>query len=109
MPRKKSPSTPAQGPTLADLRAQAQALWPVAKGSLNLVRKPCVRPSCPACLRGDKHPVWLYTFSVAGQRRCVYVPAARVPALQQALANGRALDLLLGQCGAALLRQEDGA
>lgn len=46
-------------------------LWPALKGSLALVRKPCIRPNCPACARGDKHPNYLLAFTQKGQRRCL--------------------------------------
>jgi hypothetical protein len=105
MPRpRSSPSSAA--PSLADLRVRLQALWPAAKGSLNRVRKPCIRPGCKACASGHKHPVWLYTFTGDGRRRCLYVPEAQVAVLQQALANGRELERLLGACGERLLRED---
>lgn len=83
---------------------QLEKLWPPIKGSLAEVRKPCIRPNCPACARGDKHPAYLLSFTDKGRRRCMYVPAALVPPLQQALRNGRALEELLYQLGPELLR-----
>ena len=83
---------------------QLQSLWPAIKGSLAEVRKPCIRPRCLACARGDKHPVYILSFSDKGRRRCMYVPAEMVPQLQQALRNGRALEECLYQLGPELLR-----
>ncbi|HYL92226.1 MAG TPA: DUF6788 family protein [Alphaproteobacteria bacterium] len=83
---------------------QLQSLWPPIKGSLAEVRKPCIRPNCPACARGDKHPVYILSFTDKGRRRCMYVPAEMVAQLQQALRNGRALEELLYQLGPELLR-----
>jgi len=80
-------------------------LWPLAKGSLAEVRKPCIRPNCPACRSGRKHPAVLFSFTQAGQRRCRYVPAELAPALRQALANGRRLELRLAELGAELLER----
>ena len=80
-------------------------LWPALKGSLALVRKPCIRPNCPACARGDKHPNYLLTFTQKGQRRCLYVPGDMVPALKRALENGRRIEQLLYEIGPALLRE----
>ena len=54
--------------------AQLPALWPPLKGSLALVKKPCIRKNCPACARGDKHPAWLFSCTQDGRRRCLYVP-----------------------------------
>ena len=74
-------------------------LWPAIKGSLAEIRKPCIRPNCPACARGDKHPAFILSFTDTGRRRCMYVPAELVPQLQQALRNGKALEALLHQLG----------
>jgi len=84
---------------------QVLRLWPALKGSLNHVVKPCIRPTCPACARGDKHPAWLLAFTEGGRRRCRYVPLALVPRLQQALKNGRRLEQILYQMGPALIKQ----
>jgi uncharacterized protein DUF6788 len=80
-------------------------LWPALKGSLALVYKPCIRPNCPACLRGDKHPNYLLAFTQKGRRRCLYVPRAMVPALQRALERGRRIEQLLYDMGPALLQE----
>ena len=81
------------------------ALWPVLKGSLAQVRKPCIRRNCAACARGDKHAAFLWSFTEKGRRRCMYVPAQMVPLLRQGLENGRKLEALLTQLGPMLLRQ----
>ena len=78
-------------------------LWPALKGSLAEVRKPCIRPNCPACARGDKHPNYLLAFTQNGQRRCLYVPGDMVPVLKRALENGRRIEQLLYAMGPALL------
>jgi hypothetical protein len=88
-----------------DFLRQLQKLWPAIKGSLAQVRKPCIRPNCPACARGDKLPAFILSFTDKGRRRCMYVPAALVPQLQQALSNGKAVEELLCHWGPELLRQ----
>jgi hypothetical protein len=80
-------------------------LWPALKGSLALVHKPCIRPDCRACARGDKHPNYLLAFTQKGRRRCLYVPRAMVAVLQRALENGRQIEQLLYEMGPALLRE----
>ena len=80
-------------------------LWPALKGSLAQVRKPCIRPNCPTCARGDKHPNYLLAFTEKGRRRCLYVPQAMVPVLKRALRNGRHLEQLLYEMGPALVRE----
>jgi len=101
MTQPKSPDSSLRQDFLHDL----QKLWPAIKGSLAEVRKPCIRPNCPACARGDKHPAFILSFTDKGRRRCMYVPAELVPQLQQALRNGKALEELLYQLGPELLRQ----
>ena len=82
-----------------------QACWPALKGSLALVRKPCIRPNCRACASGKKHPNYLLAFTDKGRRRCLYVPKAMVPVIQRALQNGRRIEKLLYEMGPALLQQ----
>ena len=76
-------------------------LWPAAKGSLARVRRPCTRPTCAACRRGEKHPGWIFTYRDQGRLHCRYVRPALVPRLRRAIANGRAIEALLTQAGAA--------
>jgi len=78
-------------------------LWPLGKGSLAEVRKPCIRPHCPACQSGKKHPAWLFSFRQGGKQRCRYVPLEFVPVLRQALDNGRRLEQRLVELGVELL------
>jgi hypothetical protein len=80
-------------------------LWPLAKGSLAEVRKPCVRPNCPACKSGKKHPAIMFSFTEAGKRKCRYVPAELAPLLREALDNGRRLEKRLSELGAELLER----
>ncbi len=98
-----------QSPSNAALKKQFHqkitALWPALKGSLAKVYKPCIRPHCPACVRGDKHPAWVLSFTHQGRRRCMYVPQPYVPVLLRGLKNGRRLEQLLYQLGPALLKQ----
>ena len=84
--------------------AQLPALWPPLKGSLALVKKPCIRKNCPACARGDKHPAWMLSFTQDKRRRCRYVSKELVPLLRQGLRNGRRLEQLLFALGPELLR-----
>ncbi len=88
----------------AQFLEQLAALWPAFKGSLSEVRKPCIRPHCPACTRGDRPPAFLWTFTEHGRRRCCHVPAELVPVLRQGLENGRRLKARLAALGPAWLR-----
>jgi hypothetical protein len=48
--------------------------------------------------------MWIFSFQQGGKRRCLYVPAALVPRLRQALATGRAVEAYLHAAGPALIR-----
>lgn len=87
------------------LRDKLLSCWPALKGSLAQVYKPCIRPHCAACARGDKHANYLLTFTEKGRRRCLYVPKSMVPMLKRALKNGRRIEQLLYEVGPALLRE----
>lgn len=76
----------------------------MAKGCLCEVRKPCIRPQCRACREGRKHKAFLFSFLRGGKRRCMYVPKDLVPALRQAIANGRTLEKRLVEWGEEMIR-----
>jgi hypothetical protein len=78
-------------------------LWPLARGSLAEVRKPCIRPACRACRDGRKHKAIIFGFTQGGKRRCRYVPADLAPVLREALTNGRRLEERLADLGADLI------
>ncbi len=82
---------------------ELRKLWPVARGSLCEVAKPCVRQGCAACARGDKHPSFIFAYRKAGKQRCLYVPRELVPQLQRALDNGRWVENRMTEIGEALI------
>jgi len=87
------------------IREALRALGPVAKGTLSEVRKPCTRANCAACRSGRKHKAFLFSYAQDGKRRCMYVAPGLVPALRQALLNGRAVEAVLHEGGPDLIRQ----
>jgi hypothetical protein len=98
-------------PEHAAFLKELAGLWPLAKGSLAEVRKPCIRPRCPACKSGWKHPMLIFNFRHAGKQHCRYVPAELAPVLRQAVENGRKLEKRLVELGMELLarhRQQRG-
>lgn len=89
----------------AQLLQDLAQLDPLAKGSLVLIHKPCIRPACKECLAGRKHPAWIFAYQQDGKRRTLYVPEALVPALQQALERGRLVEAFLHAGGPKIVRQ----
>jgi hypothetical protein len=89
----------------ASFVANVEALWPCIKGSLVEVRKPCIRPTCPACRAGRKHPAYLLTYRLNGKTHCRYVPKEWVASLRQAIANGRRLEQRMAELSGELVGQ----
>ena len=89
------------------LLAELAARWPPIKGSLTEVAKPCIRPRCAAGAKGDKHRAFLWTFTEAGRRRCLYVPAPLAPWVRQGLENSRRREARLAALGPAWRQQRD--
>jgi hypothetical protein len=81
-----------------------ESVWPLAKGSLARVRKPCIRPDCQTCKTGVKHEAFIFVFSKSGKRRCRYVPQELVPVLRNAIENGRNLQKLISELGEELIK-----
>lgn len=112
-----STKPPPRFESLADvqrwLQQQSANLWPAALGSLSFRRSPCIRPNCPACLSGEKHPSYVLYGRQQGRRFSLYVPEELVPQVQRWLDNGRALQELLYQAASrnlqALKRERDQA
>jgi hypothetical protein len=92
---------------------QSANLWPAVLGSLSFRRSPCIRPNCPACLSGEKHPSYVLYGRQQGRRFSLYVPEELVPQVQRWLDNGHALQELLYQAASrnlqALKRERDQA
>ena len=84
---------------------ETAGLWPLARGSLAEVRKPCIRPNCPACRDGRKHKALIFSFRLDGKQRCLYVPAQLEGQVRAALANGRKLERRLVELGEELIRR----
>ena len=88
-----------------NFRNAAGSLYPVARGSLALVHKPCANPNCPACKSGEKHPSWIFGYVENGKRKCMYVQPRHVEILREAIENGRRLEQMILEEGLALIRR----
>lgn len=84
---------------------ELERFWPVAKGSLAEVRKPCGRKSCIPCREGRKHPAFIFIFRRSGKTLCRHVPRDLVPRLRQAIANGRRMEEALVRAGEGVILQ----
>ena len=79
------------------------ALWPVARGTVSLVRKPCSRKACRACASGERHPALIFTCRVAGRGRCLHVRKCDEALMRRATENCRKLEALLAEEGVRLI------
>lgn len=79
-------------------------LWPLAKGCVTQVWKPCIQSGCRACREGRKHPAFIFTYRQAGKAHCLYVPESFVPVLRRAIRNGRKLEQKLVTLGHAMIK-----
>jgi len=91
--------------SLQSFKTELVKMWPLAKGSLAQVYKPCIRPDCPACASGKKHSAFIFSYIQKRKRRCMYVPLEFVTVIRQALRNGRLLETRLSEFGPGLILQ----
>src|SRR5687767_2981355 len=88
-----------------EFQARVADLWPLLKGSVAEVFKPCIRAGCEACASGKKHPAFIYSFTENGKRKCMYVPKELVPIFRKGLDNGRLLESWTYAWGRSLLEE----
>ncbi len=100
-----SKSQRAEDKQLKAFLGEVQKLWPLAKGSLAEVRKPCIRAGCPACASGKKHPAFIFSFKHNGRRRCMHVPLELVAQMHQAIRNGRFIEEQMSNSGYELIQR----
>ena len=84
---------------IQELRRQ----WPVARGSLCEVAKPCVRAGCAACAQGEKHLSFIFSYRKDGKQRCLYVSRELVAELRRAIDGGQWVESRMSELGAALV------
>jgi len=77
--------------------------WPVAKGSIALVHKPCTNKNCQICKSGQRHPAFILEYMEEGKRKCMHVPKAMVEVLKKAIENGRLLEKELLRMGKEMI------
>lgn len=83
---------------------EISALWPLARGTLAEIRKPCIRSGCKACASGKKHPALVYMFMENRRQRCMYVPRELGAQLRRAIANWKGLEARISPLGRELIR-----
>lgn len=97
--------TPSLVPLRTELHRGFKELFPVAHGTLSLVRKPCNNPNCRLCASGERHPAWTFVFRKDGKARCMHVQPRHVEIVRKAVENGRRLEEMILDGGIALLER----
>jgi hypothetical protein len=81
------------------LEQQSVEKWPAILGSLSLRRSPCMRRNCRACQSGEQQQSYLLYGRIREHRVSIYIAEDKVPEVQRALDNGRAIRGLLYEAG----------
>ena len=84
---------------------QMTQLWPLAKGSISQVRKPCTRKGCRACAQGHGHAAYIYTYREGKKLKCLHVRPEHAELVRTAVENARRLEALLVQMGHDLVKR----
>ena len=70
------------------------------RGSVVLMKRPCVYRGCRKCASGERHPTWGLTVSEKGRTRTVYLGVKRLDAARRMTQNYRRLRALVDQISA---------
>ena len=96
------------GKTMPELVKKRFGLWrdvvragDFVRGSVVVLRRPCVRKTCGRCRSGEKHPATYLSVKVKGKTRLVYLPKGWVGQTKGWTAEWRRLGGLLGQMSRA--------
>ena len=103
-------SEPSPSEPHSEFLEEVSRLWPLAKGSLSEVSKPCTQKGCKACAEGRGHPATIYTYRQGGKLKCMHVRPRFVPQMRKAIANCHQLEEILTRLGRETLvrlREED--
>jgi hypothetical protein len=89
---------------LDDLYASRFKLWrqlvnigDIVRGSVVVLRRPCVNPGCKRCASGEKHPAVYLSISRKGKTELVYLHKDLRDRVEQMVENYRELQRILEQ------------
>lgn len=97
--------TPSLVPLRTEFHRDFKGFFPVAHGTLSLVRKTCNNPNSRLCASGERHPAWTFVFRKDGKARCMHVQPRHVEIVRKAVENGRKLEEMILDEGIALLER----
>jgi len=80
------------------------------RGSLVLMKRPCMQARCRKCASGERHPTWVLTVAQEGKTRTVYVGQGRLAEARRLVGNYRRAKALIeevSRINLALFRRKD--
>ena len=69
----------------------------VARGSVVVLRRPCVRRGCRRCASGERHAATYLGYRQSGKLHWLYLPKKLIPRAKEWVKNYRAMEKLLGE------------
>ena len=82
----------------------------VLRGSVVLMKRPCIYRGCRKCASGERHPTWALTVNQKGKTQTVYVGKTRLSEARRMVENYRRAKALLeevAQINLVLFRQTE--
>lgn len=67
------------------------------RGSVTVLRRPCIRAGCRLCREGKRHPATYLSLKEKGRTRLIYLPKGLVSQAKAWVSEWRRLDELLRQ------------
>ena len=64
-----------------------QELPDMMRGSLSLTSRSCGKANCKRCREGGKHPIYLFNFSVKGEKHVISIPQRHHEKVEELIKN----------------------
>lgn len=71
------------------------------RGSVTVLRRPCVYPNCRRCQKGERHPATYLSLKERGKTKMIYLPKGWVAEARAWTKEWRRLEELLGRLSRA--------
>jgi len=75
-------------------------LGDIMRGSIVVLKRPCINPHCSRCKLGIKHPTVYYSVNIKGKTKLIYFPKVVQGAAKNMVNNYRTLKVLIDKISA---------
>lgn len=72
----------------------------IMRGSIVVLKRPCINPRCKRCKSGIKHPTVYYSVNIKGKTKLIYFPKIVQGAAKNMVNNYRTLKVLIDRLSA---------